>query len=170
MHLTFRVLLKKNYKSVVCKALWHAVLHVLSTAHEEEKIPHLAEKETCARILSVSSRSHLDLNLTLKDYYFQLGVYFQSGLYPVAEVVCVLLFNLQPPFWRGVLDCGSLVQSMNPRFLPSTQAPNFLPLHTSSSLIPGHSLMTPQMGNTIRHGKEILPHIILLWRYHCGSV
>lgn len=138
MHLTFCVLLKKNYKSVVCKALWHAVLHVLSTAHEEEKIPHLAEKETCARILSVSSWSHLDLNLTLKDYYFQLGVYFQSGLYPVAEVVCVLLFNLQPPFWRGVLDCGSLVQSMNPRFLPSTQAPNFLPLHTSSSLIPGH--------------------------------
>ena len=81
---------------------------------------------------------------------------FQSGLYPIAEVVCVLLFNSQPPFWRRVLDCGSPVQSMNPRFLPSTQAPNFSP--TVYLLLPdsrAQSLMTPQMGNTIRHGKEI---------------
>lgn len=73
---------KKKYKSVVCKALWHAVFHVLSTAHEEEKIPHLAEKETCARILSVNSRAHLDLNLTLKDYYFHLGVWFSIWFVP----------------------------------------------------------------------------------------
>ena len=92
-------------------------------------------------------------------YFFYLGVYFQSGLYPIAEVVCVLLVNSHPPFRRGLLGVWSTGAEHEPQNPVIQAGSQFSPTAYLLPAFRAQSLMTPQMGNTASHGKEILLHI-----------
>lgn len=47
---------------IVCKALSHVILHLLTTADKEEKIPHFTEQEPYTRLLPVRHTADLDSN------------------------------------------------------------------------------------------------------------
>lgn len=134
---------------------------------EEEKIPHFTAEETGKA--TGNTEKSFESRLRFEPQH--------SGPEPASFVsMCIfsLFHSLLPrrsvhfcsapavPRGEGCWGPGALVQNLNPRPPSSEQVPDLLPLCTSCLLFRAQSLTTPQMGNSVSHGKEILLHIIVL--------
>lgn len=140
--------------------------------NEEEKTPHFTEKET-SKATNNTEQSWLRFEPHLSDpkptsFVSVCNFRLVRSLLPGRSMHSCSAPAV--PWGGGCSGSGALVQNVNPRPPTSEQVPDLLPRCTSCLLFRAQSLTIPQMGHSVSHGKEILLHRIVLWKYHCGSV